>query len=551
MTSPNITIKPKANSSSSGVRKNKQLSLLRHLKKIEDSKLMVDELKKLIQTDKLKNFQLDPVQLKAILSLFSEHHLFIALQLLVEHFAAITLNIKELKSIQFKPTQLISILSLFHTLNRSLAFETLLMSFTNDESTTLKNFELKAAQLKAILFLFATSDRFGALNRLKNHFNVKVHLTANDIKELEACLSRDHAFTKLSAFSQKKVWNDFYPKQEKLANDTLIQNKDKSNTKLKNSKLPVFVNQFPKNSKQIKSSEPISLDSIESKKIRFRFEYFKNYIKAHNHQVVVFKNIKEFERFIKVFPPQDAIEFLNLPYIKSQIKDLQQRNLQFSKEAYRGLLNYLKNDSVKKLLRPVSPYKETKFLNFDTGKSVIAQQEKISYESDSESLWEKIEEQLTKNSSQNFYYFLKKEIDSNPLIFIDNLDKLRAMLIGLPCEKRFEIFSLPKIQEILNKFGAKELVQLYEFFPPEHSVQFLNSPAVISRLTAFSFSNDERKDIISYFPDATMRSLVKTRLNTVPRALFFKNPYYDSNQDSRLSSSEDEGYRSGNVSPQI
>lgn len=551
MTSPNVTIKPKVNLSSLSLRQNKQHTLLNHLKKIEDSKLMVDELKKLIQIDKLKNFQLDPVQLKAILSLFSEHHLFIALQLLVEYFAT-TLNINELKSNQLKPTQLISILSLFHTLNRVIAFKTLLKLFTSYEPTTKKSLELTAAQLKAILFLFDNSDRFEALNHLKNHFDVKVHLTENDIKDLEACLSRDRAFTNLSAFSQKKIWNVFYPKQEELPNDSFIQNKNKSNIKAKNLKLP-FVDQLPRNLKRIKVSEPISIHIIESKQKRLRFEYFKNYIKAHGHQAIVFKNIKEFERFIKVFPPHDAIEFLNLPCIKSQIKDLQQRNLQFSKETYSGLLNYLKNDSVKKLLRPISPLKETKFLKFDICKSGIDQQEKISYESDTESLWEKIEEQLenTIDSNQNFYYFIKKEIGSHSLTFINHLEKLRIILIGLPCEKRFEIFSLPKIQEILNNFSPKKVVQLYKLFPPEHSFQFLNSETVSSRLTEFSLSYDERKDIISYFPNATMKNLVRTQLNTVSCPLFFKNPIYDFNQDSRFSSSEDEGYRSGNVSPQI
>lgn len=45
MTSPNVTIKPKVNLSSLSLRQNKQQTLLNHLKKIEDSKLMVDELK--------------------------------------------------------------------------------------------------------------------------------------------------------------------------------------------------------------------------------------------------------------------------------------------------------------------------------------------------------------------------------------------------------------------------------------------------------------------------------------------------------------------------
>lgn len=387
MTSPNLAIKTKVKPSNSGVRQNKQPSLFKYLKEIEDSKLMIDELKKLIQDDELKNFQLDPVQLKAILSLFNEHYLFIALQLFVGHYATMTLNLKESKDIQLKPTQLISILSLFHTLNRGIAFETLLMLFTNYESTVLKSFELKAAQLKAILFLFAPSDRFEALNHLKNNFDVKVHLTANDIKELETCLSMDRAFTKLSVFSQKKIWNDFYPKQEKLPNVPLIQNKNKFNAKLKNNFKLSIVNQLPRNFKQIRAPQPISIDIIESKQLRLRFEYFKNYIKAHSHRGVVFKDIKEFERFIKVFPSHDAIEFLNLTYIKSQIKDLQQRNLQFTEEAYSDLLNRLKNDSVKKLLGPLSPYKEPKGLKFDTFKPRIDKQEKISYKTVSRPLF--------------------------------------------------------------------------------------------------------------------------------------------------------------------
>lgn len=77
-------------------------------------------------------------------------------------------------------------------------------------------------------------------------------------------------------------------------------------------------------------------------------------------------NIEEFKNFIELFPPNDAIKFLNSPLIKDQIEGFHRQNGQLSKESYIDLLNYFKpyqKDSVKKLLRPISPIINTKLLN--------------------------------------------------------------------------------------------------------------------------------------------------------------------------------------------
>ena len=339
----------------------KKSSLFSHLKEINSERQLV-ELKNLIKENNLKNFELDPIQLKRILSLFSEHHLFIALKLLVENFGSITPNIKELKSTELKSTQLISILSLFHTLNRGIVFETLLMLFTHTESKAFKSFELKASQLKAILFSFYPTDRFNALKLLVKNLDVKIQLTASDIKELETCLSRDPTFNNLLPSTKKKFWDGFFVKHEKVSDAHLMQHKLSSSSfnKLKNPSCNTSPNlPLQKKVNQNKLLKPLRLETVECQKERCRFEFFKNYIKVHGNQAIVFKNIKEFNNFIKVFPQYDAIEFLHLPYIRDQIKNFQQQRDQLSKEAYNDLLSYLKNDSVKKLLRPISPNMDT------------------------------------------------------------------------------------------------------------------------------------------------------------------------------------------------
>jgi hypothetical protein len=331
----------------------KKSSLFSHLKEINSERQLV-ELKKLIQENNLKNFELDLTQLKAILSLFSEHHLFIAFKLLVEHFASITPNIKELKSTELKSTELVSILSLFHTLNRGIAFETLLMLFTHTESKELKNFELKASQLKAILFLFYPTDRFNTLKLLVKNFDVKIQLTASDIKELETCLSRDPAFNNLLPFAKKKFWDGFFVKDEKVSDTYSMQQKiaSVSFNKLKNPRCNTSPN-FQK-----KVNLPLRLETLKCQQLRGRFKFFENYVKVHGNQTIVFKDIEELSNFIKIFPQHDAIEFLDLPYIKNQIKAFGQQKARLSEEAYNDLLNHLTNNSIKKLLSPFSPNRD-------------------------------------------------------------------------------------------------------------------------------------------------------------------------------------------------
>ena len=144
--------------------------------------------------------------------------------------------------------------------------------------------------------------------------------------------------------------------------------------------------------------------------------------------------------------------------------------------------------------------------------------------------WEEIENQLELENTQEFYYLFKMEAENNYLTYIDDILKLRLILIGLPCENRYEIFKKPKIQAILNNFDAKDIVELYAMFPPGDSYQFLKSQYVISRLQTLLFSEADREDIISHFPVA-MRDAVTTYLSA-NLVLSFMNPVYSRNQKS-------------------
>lgn len=401
--------------------KSQNLNLLVEFKKIEFSN-RIKELKKLIKENNLKTFQIDPAQLKEFLSLFSEHHKFIALQL-VKPFLS---NTNELKNIELKSTQLVSVLSLFHTVSRGIVFETLIPIFVNSELTKLKKFELQAAQLKAILFLFANSDRFKALKLLKENFDIKINLTETDIKELETCLARDPDFKNVLSSDKKKIWDSFFVKNEEhsdthsihqLTNSINKQNnttrcytlfltgqreneiykrevgvtREKRNVscnklliKADNNFLSKFAGNvkhkvnsiqrtsFPdKTTENFRHNNLLQLDNLSKKtkikneslellsiKInkrlaREKLDFFKKYVKVQNLDIV-FENANEICKFIKLFPPHDAIEFLKLPYIQDQIKNLQQQKT-LTKEAYKDLLNYLPENFNKRLLSPISP----------------------------------------------------------------------------------------------------------------------------------------------------------------------------------------------------
>lgn len=384
--------------------KSQNLNLLVEFKKVEFSN-RIKELKKLIKENNLKLFQINPAQLKEFLSLFSEHHKFIALEL-VKPFLS---NTNELNNIELKSTQLVSVLSLFHTVTRCIVLETLIPLFINSELTKLKKFELQAAQLKAILFLFANSDRLKALKLLIENFDIKINLTETDIQELETCLARDSDFKNLLSSDRKKIWNTFFVKNEehsgihsihhkklvnsinKLNNTTrchtlfLTGQREKEiykqevsvtreagnalHSKLvrktnKNSLVKFVGDAKPNDSHPIKRTSQergiknISLELLSLKirecQSRGRFDFFKNYVKAKN-QSIIFENAEEFYKFIKIFPPHDTIEFLNLSYIQDQVKNLQQQKAYLTIDAYKELLNYLPENFNKRLLNSISP----------------------------------------------------------------------------------------------------------------------------------------------------------------------------------------------------
>lgn len=343
---------------------NKKPNLLNHLKRIKNSEQRLEELRNPINEDKLKSLEIDFIQLKRVLPLFPEHHSFIAFKLLVERFVLIS-NTEKLNKIELVSTQIISILSLFHTINRCIALQLLIKKFSTQQEQGLKNLELKSSQLKAILFLFDTSDRFAALNLLKNNFGIKIQLTESDIKELETCLSRDLAFNNLLPMAKKKFWDSFFTTDKKLPDVHSMQNKTQY-AKLNSSRVNTFSNQVNPLKKAIvnrnKPLKRLSLHTVKTHAKRGRFKFLKNYVKVHGSQSILFKNIEEFQNFIKIFPPHDAIELLNLPYINDQIKSLQQQKVQLSKESYNDLVSYLQNDSAKKFLRPISPNADTKLL---------------------------------------------------------------------------------------------------------------------------------------------------------------------------------------------
>lgn len=410
------------------------LNLLVEFKKVEFSN-RIKELKKLIKENNLKPFQINPAQLKEFLSLFSEHHKFIALEL-VKPFLS---NTNGLKNTELKSTQLVSVLSLFHTVSRGIVFETLIPMYVNSELTKLKRFELQAAQLKAILFLFANSDRLKALKLLKENFDIKINLTETDIKELETCLARDPDFKNLLSSDKKKIWNSFFVKNEKQSDTHSTHHKklincinDQSNTirchtlflarprkskidkpevtvtrergNASYSKLPIETDEdslsrsagnvkptvnsiqrtsFPDKTTEIfRHNNLLQLNNLSDKKeikteslqllsikinkrqAREKLDFFKNYVKVQK-QNIVFENAEEIYKFIKLFPSHDAIEFLKLPYIQDQIKNLQQQKVHLTIEMYKDLLNYLPKNFNKRLLNPITSITKLKRLSVE------------------------------------------------------------------------------------------------------------------------------------------------------------------------------------------
>lgn len=218
-------------------------------------------------------------------------------------------------------------------------------------SELIKRYPLGANQLKAVLFLFPQEDRYSAFKLLVKHFDINLSvLPDSEIKQLSVCLERDPAFNKLLPFEKKNFG---------IISSTK-QNTNSINTRQNNSQLP---------SKKANSRKAMLQDlrlSLIKKDPALRLSFFKSLETKNVYQSLATRmNVEELKNFIELFPPNDAIKFLNLPFISDQIEGLQWQNGQLSKESYIDLLNYFKpcqKDSVKKLLRPISANIDTRLL---------------------------------------------------------------------------------------------------------------------------------------------------------------------------------------------
>lgn len=236
----------------------------------------------------------------------------------------------------------------------------------------LKNFELKSIQLKAILFLFPKLDRFNAFKLLLKRFDIKLSaLSELEIKVLSACLSQDPAFNDLLPFD-KKNFGGIFPAKQNVKRMTPYSIPKRTEDKIYNRCQSNTNSRESNNESQAKVTKRSQLSlaqfrlSIIKECSESRLNFFKRNVQEYGHQAIIASmKIENLKNFIKLFPPNDAIKFLNSPLMRDQIEGFQRQNGQLSKEFYIDLLNYFKpyqRDAVKKLLRPISPVISTKLL---------------------------------------------------------------------------------------------------------------------------------------------------------------------------------------------
>jgi hypothetical protein len=246
------------------------------------------------------------------------------------------------------------------------------------DAKELNNFELESNQVKAILFYFPREQRFNAFKRLVKQFDIKLSAFPEpEIKVLTTYLSRDPAFDNLLPFDKKSFGGAFtteqsakrvipYPIPKRMGNGeacklntTSRKNINPPQAAIKRNKLTLA---------ELRLSILQQCPEAESRLKLFNRSEIKNGYQA----IITSMKIEEFKNFIEIFPPNDAIKFLNLPMIRDQIEGFQRQKL--SAESYIELLNYFKpyqKESVKKLLRPVSPTINTKLLNLGIFKEKI------------------------------------------------------------------------------------------------------------------------------------------------------------------------------------
>lgn len=223
--------------------------------------------------------------------------------------------------------------------------------------------QLLPNQLKAVLFLFPPHDRFQAFKLLVKHYDITLSALSEPlVKELNVCLSRDPAFNQLLPFAKKNFGGIFLAKKnEKKFVSPLIQKetKDVINAIIHNTKSRQGSKQLQTKVVNRKSSLAQLRLSLTKECPESRLNFYKSLVQEYGIRAIIASlNIKEFKNFIELFPPNDAIKLLNSPLIKDQIEGLHRQNSKLTVESYIDLLNYFKPyqlESVKKLLRPISP----------------------------------------------------------------------------------------------------------------------------------------------------------------------------------------------------
>ncbi|MGC1854174.1 MAG: hypothetical protein WA659_02195 [Candidatus Aquirickettsiella sp.] len=244
--------------------------------------------------------------------------------------------------------------------------------------------------LKAIIILFPEGNRYVALERIKDNFDIQ--LTASQIEGLRDCLLRDPAFYKLLPFKQKQFLenllvqqNDEKPVSRLMQKETkdvinaalrdtksgqinkqsqtkAFRNKLLFDKKKANNEIQCSVSNTPENKitacKQKKTSQ-LRLSIISAcPSSDLRLNYFKSSEKTRNTYQKISKqmSIEEFKNFIEIFPPRDVIKFLNIPLIENQIQGFRQQRCELNEKSYIDLLRYLapyQKLDLKKLLIPI------------------------------------------------------------------------------------------------------------------------------------------------------------------------------------------------------
>lgn len=362
------------------INNNKKESLLDYLK-VEKPELRTFFVKKLIKENKLNNFELDPTQLISILSLFVTLERYSVFNDLIPLLAYPELT--ELKNFKLKPAQLKAILLMFTDSDRFKALNCLKKTFNIEIHLT----PLDIEGLKTCLTRSPDFNKLLPLNKKKiwNSFFVKdqqrpntqpiphkiVTINANKQKNPRCIMpfstrQRENGICSRKVGATREAGNalhskfviktdknslvkfvgDAKPNDSHPIKRTNFLNKRAEIFKQRNS----FNSNNPSQKEDIKKSLGLLISKIRQCQPRGRFDFFINCVKAQK-LVIVFENAQAFYNFIKEFLSHDAIKLLDLPYIKDQIKNLQQQGSHLSVKEHTDLLNYIDE----KLLKPISP----------------------------------------------------------------------------------------------------------------------------------------------------------------------------------------------------